>query len=79
MKRTSINPTEWGLAFAMDQGETIEGAQRIGDRHRGFDVAGGPTAGQHDRQTARLIAGWSTAGRVAAGWVADAVQAHPYC
>ena len=28
MKRTSINPTEWGLAFKMDQGEVVEGATR---------------------------------------------------
>ena len=29
MQRESINPTEWGLAFHMDQGEIIEGARRI--------------------------------------------------
>lgn len=28
MKRTSINPTEWGLQFSMDQGEIVEGASR---------------------------------------------------
>ena len=28
MKRTSVNPTEWGLAFHMDQGEIIEGTTR---------------------------------------------------
>jgi enamine deaminase RidA (YjgF/YER057c/UK114 family) len=28
MKRTSINPTHWGLAFLMDQGEVVEGATR---------------------------------------------------
>ena len=28
MKRTSINPTEWGLQFNMDQGEIVEGASR---------------------------------------------------
>lgn len=29
MKRTSINPTDWGLAFQMDQGEVIEGHNKI--------------------------------------------------
>jgi len=29
MKRTSINPTDWGLAFQMDQGEVTEGHDRI--------------------------------------------------
>lgn len=28
MKRTSINPTAWGLPFLMDQGEVVEGATR---------------------------------------------------
>lgn len=28
MKRTSINPWDWGLAFSMDQGEIIEDAKR---------------------------------------------------
>ncbi|NND60841.1 MAG: RidA family protein [Gammaproteobacteria bacterium] len=28
MQRKSINPTEWGLAFAMDQAEITEGAKR---------------------------------------------------
>lgn len=28
MKRTSINPTNWGLAFQMDQGEIVEDATR---------------------------------------------------
>lgn len=28
MKRESINPTEWGLQFSMDQGEVVEGATR---------------------------------------------------
>lgn len=28
MKRTSINPTNWGLAFLMDQGEVVEAATR---------------------------------------------------
>ena len=28
MKRTSINPTTWGHAFLMDQGEVVEGATR---------------------------------------------------
>lgn len=28
MKRASINPVEWGLAFSMDQGEVVEGASR---------------------------------------------------
>ncbi|WP_370300535.1 RidA family protein [Abyssibacter sp.] len=28
MKRTSINPTEWGLQFSFDQGEIVEGANR---------------------------------------------------
>lgn len=28
MKRTSVNPVEWGLAFSMDQGEIVEGASR---------------------------------------------------
>ncbi len=28
MKRTSINPVDWGLAFQIDQGEVIEGAVR---------------------------------------------------
>lgn len=28
MKRTSINPTDWGLQFSFDQGEVIEGAAR---------------------------------------------------
>lgn len=29
MKRTSVNPTEWGLAFSMNQGEIIEDASKI--------------------------------------------------
>ena len=28
MKRTSVNPVEWGLAYSMDQGEIIEGTTR---------------------------------------------------
>lgn len=28
MKRTSVNPTDWGLQFSMDQGELVEGASR---------------------------------------------------
>ena len=28
MKRRSVNPTEWGLQFSMDQGELVEGATR---------------------------------------------------
>ena len=28
MKRTSINPTNWGLAILMDQGEVVEGVTR---------------------------------------------------
>lgn len=28
MKRTSINPVEWGLAYSMDMGEVVEGATR---------------------------------------------------
>jgi len=28
MKRTAVNPTEWGLGFFMNQGEIIEGATR---------------------------------------------------
>lgn len=28
MKRTSVNPTDWGLAYSMDQGELIEGLSR---------------------------------------------------
>lgn len=28
MKRESVNPTEWGLQFSMDQGEVVEGATR---------------------------------------------------
>lgn len=28
MKRTSINPTDWGLQFSFDQGEVVEGATR---------------------------------------------------
>ncbi len=28
MNRTSINPTEWGLQFSLDQGEIVEGATR---------------------------------------------------
>ena len=29
MRRTSVNPTEWGLAYSMDQGELIEGVSKI--------------------------------------------------
>lgn len=29
MQRTPANPTEWGLAFAMNQGEVYEGASRL--------------------------------------------------
>lgn len=28
MKRTAVNPTEWGLGFFMNQGEIVEGATR---------------------------------------------------
>ena len=28
MKRTSINPTDWGLAILMDQGEVVEATTR---------------------------------------------------
>ena len=28
MERTSINPTEWGLQFSMDQGELVQGVTR---------------------------------------------------
>jgi len=28
MKRESVNPTEWGLQFSMDQGELVQGATR---------------------------------------------------
>ncbi len=28
MKRESINPSDWGLAYSMDQGEMVEGASR---------------------------------------------------
>lgn len=28
MKRRSVNPTDWGLQYSMDQGEIVEGAQR---------------------------------------------------
>jgi len=28
MKRESINPTDWGLQYSMDQGEVVEGAAR---------------------------------------------------
>jgi len=28
VKRESINPWDWGLAFSMDQGEIVEGASR---------------------------------------------------
>ena len=28
MKRTSVNPVEWGLAYSMDQGEVIEEVTR---------------------------------------------------
>ena len=28
MRRTSVNPTDWGLQFSMDQGELVEGATR---------------------------------------------------
>lgn len=29
MKRTSVNPTEWGLGYEMDQAELVEGATRF--------------------------------------------------
>ncbi len=28
MKRTSVNPVDWGLAYSMDQGEIVEGATK---------------------------------------------------
>ena len=28
MNRTSINPTDWGLQFSLDQGEVVEGVSR---------------------------------------------------
>ena len=28
MKRTSINPSQWGLAYKMDQGEVLQGTTR---------------------------------------------------
>lgn len=28
MKRKAVNPTEWGLAFSMNQGEVVEGLTR---------------------------------------------------
>ena len=28
MKRTAVNPTDWGLGFFMNQGEIVEGATR---------------------------------------------------
>ncbi len=28
MRRTAVNPTEWGLGFHMNQGEVVEGATR---------------------------------------------------
>lgn len=29
MKRTSVNPWDWGLAFSMDQAELVEGVTRM--------------------------------------------------
>ncbi len=29
MKRTSVNPWDWGLQFQMDQGEVVEGVKRM--------------------------------------------------
>lgn len=29
MKRTAINPTEWGLGFSMNQAELVEGVTRV--------------------------------------------------
>ncbi|MFY0310568.1 RidA family protein [Leisingera sp. D0M16] len=29
MKRMSVNPSQWGLAYLMDQGEVVEGATRL--------------------------------------------------
>ena len=29
MKRESVNPWEWGLAYSMDQGELVQGVERI--------------------------------------------------
>lgn len=29
MQRTPVNPTEWGLAFQMHQGEVVEGVSRV--------------------------------------------------
>jgi enamine deaminase RidA (YjgF/YER057c/UK114 family) len=29
MRRTPVNPTEWGLQFSMNQGEIVEGATRL--------------------------------------------------
>jgi len=29
VKRTSVNPWDWGLKFSMDQGEIVEGVSRI--------------------------------------------------
>lgn len=29
MKRTSINPTDWSIAFSYDQGEVVEGITRL--------------------------------------------------
>ncbi|MBT8215926.1 MAG: RidA family protein [Acidimicrobiia bacterium] len=29
MHRTSVNPSQWGLAYQMDQAEVIEGAARV--------------------------------------------------
>ena len=28
MRRSSVNPFDWGLAYSMDQGEVVEGASR---------------------------------------------------
>lgn len=29
MKREAVNPTDWGLAFSMNQGEVVEGLSRV--------------------------------------------------
>lgn len=42
MKRESVNPWDWGLAFGMDQGEIVEGARRL--MHCSGQVAVDPDA-----------------------------------